>query len=190
MSILHLHSFIRSGLVLQSQFPTWQSRAPANSFRTSELSLCMIFPGEIHQHTSYFHWAFTNLPLPTRQLKQSLTHLVLFCRIPFSWCSSHVQYKLLQLLGTAGKGAIFFKPYVWIKSGTVAFWALKQTNPLIIRKSSSSSLLCLAVWTNVTPKEWKGSHISLQIQDFSISNYAIDGKSQSILFSPEESLCR
>lgn len=36
--------------------------------------------------------------------------------------------------------------------------------------------------------KWKCSHISLQIQDFSISSYAIDGKSQSILFSPEESV--
>lgn len=112
---------------------------------------------------------------------------MLFCRIPFSRCSSHFQYKLFQLWGTAvWEGCTFFKPYVWIKSGTVAFWALEKTSPLITRKSSCSSLLCLAVWTNVTPKEWKCSHIFLQIQDFNISKYAIDGRSQSILFSPEE----
>lgn len=113
---------------------------------------------------------------------------MLFCRIPFSWCSSHFQYKLFQLLGAACLGRVhFFLNYVWIKSGTVAFWTLEKTITLIIRKSSGSSLLCLALWTNVTPK-WKCSHISLQIQDFSISSYAIDGKSQSILFSPEESV--
>lgn len=85
-----------------------------------------------------------------------------------------------------GKAAFFFKLYVWIKSGTVAFWAMEKTDPLIIREFSSSSLLCLAVWKNVTPKEWKCSHISIQIQDFSISNRAVDGKSQRFLFSQEE----
>lgn len=48
-------------------------------------------------------------------------------------------------------------------------------------QSPPSSLLSLAVWTNAVLKQWKCCHISLQIQVFSISSYAIDGDSQSIL---------
>lgn len=81
-----------------------------------------------------------------------------------------------------GRGIFFFKPYVWIKSGTAAFWALEKTNAIIIRQSPPSSLLSLAAWTNVTLKQWKCCHISLQSQDFSISSYAIDDDSQSTLF--------